>query len=73
MIVFMFHYFVEGVLHVCASKPAQKYQKAAQIDVERDRRRYIINIWWKSILDGLKSTVLGDKNKRAKTEKSKKG
>ncbi len=29
------------------------------IDIERDRKRLIFNVWWKSILDGLKSSILG--------------
>jgi hypothetical protein len=33
--------------------------QSATIDIERDRKRYIFNVWLKSILDGLKSSVLG--------------
>jgi len=33
--------------------------QTARIEVERDRKRYIFNIWIKSIMDGLKSSVLG--------------
>jgi len=29
------------------------------IDIERDRRRLIFNIWWKSILNGLQSSMTG--------------
>jgi hypothetical protein len=29
------------------------------INIERDRKRYIFNVWWRSILDGLKSGILG--------------
>jgi hypothetical protein len=28
------------------------------IDFERDRKRYVFNLWWKSILDGIKSSIL---------------
>lgn len=34
-------------------------QKNGVIDIERDRKRYIFNVWWKSIQDGLKSTLFG--------------
>jgi hypothetical protein len=33
------------------------------IDIERDRKRLIFNVWWKSILDGLRSSILGRKKK----------
>ena len=33
--------------------------KNGVIDIERDRKRYIFNVWWRSILDGLKSSILG--------------
>ncbi len=33
-------------------------QKNGVIDIERDRKRYIFNVWWRSLLDGLKSTLL---------------
>ena len=41
------------------SKSLTPQQKNGVIDIERDRKRYIFNVWWKSILDGLKSTILG--------------
>lgn len=50
-------------------------KKTGKIDIERDRKRYIFNVWWKSILGGLRSTVLGNKNtgsKNGKGSKSKK-
>jgi hypothetical protein len=37
------------------------------IDIERDRKRLIFNVWWQSILDGLKSSMAGGE-KRAKGE-----
>ncbi len=33
--------------------------QTAIIDIERDRKRYVFNVWLKSILDGLKSSVVG--------------
>jgi hypothetical protein len=53
------------------SLPIQK--RTGAINAERDRRRYIFNIWWKSILSGLKSTVLGIEGKtKPKQNKEKK-
>jgi len=40
------------------SEDASKGKRTGEIDIERDRQRYIFNLWWKSILDGLKSSVL---------------
>ena len=36
-----------------------KLKRTGTINIERDRRRYIFNIWWKSLLDGLGSSILG--------------
>lgn len=36
-------------------------KKTGVINIERDRKRYIFNVWLKSILDGLKSSILGKK------------
>jgi len=38
------------------------------IDIERDRKRLIFNVWWKSILDGLHSSLVGQ-TKRARQSK----
>jgi hypothetical protein len=43
------------------------------IDIERDRKRYIFNVWIKSILDGFKSSILGlDKQAHTRKKKSSK-
>ena len=54
-----------------------KHAKAVGIiDIERDRKRFIFNIWWRSILDGLRSTMLGhgksnkDKKKQRSSEQN---
>lgn len=33
--------------------------QTAIIEIERDRKRYVFNVWLKSIMDGLKSSVVG--------------
>ena len=43
------------------SLPIEK--RTGVINAERDKKRYIFNIWWRSILSGLKSTVLGIEGK----------
>ncbi len=44
-----------------------------EINIPRDRQRFIFNIWWKSIRDGLKSIVMrtGKIDKRKHTKKKK--
>ena len=32
-------------------------KRAGVIDIERDRKRFVFNVWWKSIQDGMKSIV----------------
>ena len=48
-----------------------KLKRTGNIDIERDRKRYIFNVWLKSILDGLKSTVLESKQAKSKNDKPK--
>jgi hypothetical protein len=44
-----------------------RLQRTGAINIERDRTRYIFNVWWKSILDGLRSSILGiEKNQDPK-------
>lgn len=31
------------------------------IDVQRNRQKFVFNIWWKSILDGIQSSIMGNR------------
>lgn len=42
------------------------------INIERDRRRLVFNVWWKSILDGLHSSLVGQ-TKRTRQSKRAEG
>jgi hypothetical protein len=46
------------------NKSSASSKRTGEINIQRDRQRFIFNIWWKSIRDGLKSIVLrtGKKN-----------
>ncbi len=46
------------------NKSLASSKRAGEIDIERDRKRFIFNIWWKSIQSGLKSIVLRTGKKR---------
>ena len=41
-------------------KNTPKEQRTGKIDIERDRRRFVVNVWVMSLFDGLKSAVLPD-------------
>ena len=41
------------------SQALPKQKRTGTINIERDKRRYVFNIWWKSILNGLVSAILG--------------
>lgn len=39
-------------------KEMAKRKRTGEIDTPRDRKRFIFKVWWKSILDGLKDSIL---------------
>ena len=43
-----------------------KEKRTGTIDFERDRRRAIFHYWWRSVLTGIKSTVIDSPNKKEK-------
>jgi len=45
-----------------SAKSRSKVDRTGVINIERDKKRYVFNVWWKSIQDGLKSVAL-DKSK----------
>ena len=46
-----------------------KAERTGTINIERDRKKFIFNFWWKSILDGLKSSILDTDKSRTKSNK----
>ena len=51
-------FFMNALVRNDRSKSIAPTQKNGVIDIARDRKRYIFNVWWRSILDGLKSAIL---------------
>lgn len=47
-------------------KTMSRAKRSGIIDFERDRRKAIFNLWWKSLLSGLKSSVLDGSAKKEK-------
>jgi hypothetical protein len=43
-------------------------KRIGEISIERDKRRFVFQFWWKSLLDGLQSTFT-DNSKKKKTQK----
>lgn len=52
-------FFMNAFVKNERSKSLSPAKKNGVIDIERDRKRYIFNVWWRSILSGLKSSILG--------------
>jgi hypothetical protein len=48
------------------TKLLPKAERTGTINVERDRKKFIFNLWWKSIRDGLKSSILGNDKTNSK-------
>ncbi len=51
-------FFINVFVKNKRSKSLASAKKNGVIDIERDRKRYIFNVWVKSILDGIKSSIL---------------
>ncbi len=58
--------FVKGKI----DQSQTKVQRSAVIDIERDRTKSIFNVWSKSVLDGLKRSMLGGFVRKDKKRKS---
>jgi hypothetical protein len=49
-------------------KSVDKSKRTGAIDIERDKKRFVLQFWWKSLLDGLQSTFT-DNGKKKKAHK----
>lgn len=53
-------------------KSVDKSKRTGVIDIERDKKRFVFQFWWKSLLDGLQSTFTDNgKNKKTREGSSK--
>lgn len=62
---------VNALVKNSKSQETPKYKRTGKIYIERDRKRYIFNFWWKSILNGFQSSVLGTNRNMVKTNSKK--
>lgn len=56
--------FINAIVKDNKDRSLAKVERTGTINIERDRRRYIFNVWWRSILDGLRSSILGIEKKQ---------
>lgn len=65
---------INAIIKSDKDKTVDKTKRTGVIDIERDKKRFVFQFWWKSLLDGLQSTFLNNtkntKKKKARTEKS---
>lgn len=66
--------FKTFLIHLFTKENKLKAQPSSNrvgvIDIERDRKRFIFNVWWKSMLDGLKSSMGGNKKRIRDSKKN---
>ncbi|MEO7991165.1 MAG: hypothetical protein ABI663_16565 [Chryseolinea sp.] len=56
---------INAFLKKTKDESTEQRKRTGAINIDRDRHRFIFNLWWKSLQDGLKSSVLGnEKNER---------
>nr|HNH60935.1 hypothetical protein [Cyclobacteriaceae bacterium] len=59
---------INAIVKSDKDKSVDKSKRTGIIDIERDKKRFVFQLWWKSILDGLQSTFLNS-GKKKKTRK----
>lgn len=59
---------INAIVKSDKDKSVDKSKRTGVIDIERDKKRFVFQLWWKSILDGLQSVFLNN-GKKKKTRK----
>lgn len=59
---------INTILKSDKDKSVDKSKRTGVIDIKRDKKRFVFQFWWKSLLDGLQSTFT-DNGKKKKTQK----
>lgn len=58
---------INAIVKSDKDKTVDKSKRTGVIDIERDKKRFVFQFWWKSLLDGLQSTFINNgKKKKAK-------
>lgn len=58
---------INAIIKSDKDKSVDKSKRTGVIDIERDKKRFVFQFWWKSLLDGLQSTFT-DNGKKKKTQ-----
>ena len=61
---------INAIIKSDKDKSVDKSKRTGLIDIERDKKRFVFQFWWKSLLDGLQSTFINN-GKKKKTLKKK--
>jgi len=59
---------INAIVKSDKDKSVDKSKRTGFIDIERDKKRFVFQLWWKSVLDGLQSVFLNN-GKKKKTRK----
>lgn len=59
---------INAIVKSNKDKSVDKSKRTGFIDIERDKKRFVFQLWWKSVLDGLQSVFLNN-GKKKKTRK----
>ncbi len=54
---------INAFLKKTKDESTEQRKRIGAINIDRDRHRFVFNLWWKSLQDGLKSSVLGSEKK----------
>lgn len=55
---------INAVIKSDKDKSVDKSKRTGSIDIERDKKRFVFQFWWKSLLDGLQSTFTDNGKKK---------
>lgn len=55
---------INAIIKSDKDKSVDKSKRTGIIDIERDKKRFVFQFWWKSLLDGLQSTFIDNGKKK---------
>lgn len=55
---------INAIVKSDKDKTVDKSKRMGLIDIERDKKRFVFQLWWKSVLDGLQSTFINNGKKK---------
>lgn len=55
---------INAIVKSDKDKSVDKSKRTGMIDIQRDKKRFVFQFWWRSLLDGLQSTFLNNGKKK---------